>query len=40
MGQVQRPGTYEYPTSDPLNLLQAIAAAGGYTRLAAPGSAA
>lgn len=36
MGQVQRPGTYEYPTSDPLNLLQAIAAAGGYTRLAAP----
>ena len=36
MGQVQRPGTYEYPMSDPLNLLQAIAAAGGYTRLAAP----
>ncbi|MCX6000849.1 MAG: SLBB domain-containing protein, partial [Chloroflexi bacterium] len=35
MGQVQRPGTYEMPVTKPLNLLQAIATAGGYTRLAA-----
>jgi polysaccharide export outer membrane protein len=36
MGQVQRPGTYEFPDDGTLNLLQAIATAGGYTRLGAP----
>lgn len=36
MGQVQRPGTYEFPDNESLNLLQAIAMAGGYTRLGAP----
>jgi protein involved in polysaccharide export with SLBB domain len=36
MGQVQRPGTYEFPENDSLNLFQAIATAGGYTRLGAP----
>lgn len=36
MGQVQKPGTYEFPANEPVNLLQAIAIAGGYTRLAAP----
>jgi polysaccharide export outer membrane protein len=36
MGQVQRPGTYEFPADEPLNLLQGIAMAGGYTRMGAP----
>ena len=36
MGQVQRPGTYEFPSDEPLNLLQGIAMAGGYTRMGAP----
>lgn len=36
MGQVQRPGSYEFPSDEPLNLLQAIAMAGGYTRMSAP----
>ncbi len=36
MGQVQRPGTYEFPPDEPLNLLQGIAMAGGYTRMGAP----
>jgi protein involved in polysaccharide export with SLBB domain len=36
MGQVQRPGAYEFPSEDPLNLLQAIAMAGGFTRMGAP----
>jgi polysaccharide export outer membrane protein len=37
LGEVQRPGTYELPPEQSLNLLQAIAMAGGYTRLGAPG---
>lgn len=36
MGQVQRPGSLEILDGEPLNLLQAIAMAGGFTRLAAP----
>jgi polysaccharide export outer membrane protein len=36
MGQVQRPGPYEFPADEPLNLLQGIAMAGGYTRMGAP----
>ena len=36
MGQVQRPGTYEFPDEQSLNLLQGIAMAGGYTRMGAP----
>jgi len=36
MGQVQRPGTYEFPPDEPLNLLQGIAMAGGFTRMGAP----
>jgi protein involved in polysaccharide export with SLBB domain len=37
LGEVQRPGTYELPPEQSLNLLQAVAMAGGYTRLGAPG---
>jgi polysaccharide export outer membrane protein len=37
MGEVQRPGTFELPHDQVVNLLQAIAMAGGYTRLGAPG---
>ncbi len=33
LGQVQRPGTYEFPGDESINLLQAISMAGGYTRL-------
>ena len=36
LGQVQRPSTYEFPDNDRLNLFQAIAMAGSYTRLGAP----
>jgi polysaccharide export outer membrane protein len=36
LGQVQRPGSYEMPSDGSLNLLQAIAMAGGYTRIGAP----
>lgn len=36
MGQVQRPGTYEFPENEQLTLLQGIAMAGGYTRMSAP----
>jgi polysaccharide export outer membrane protein len=36
MGQVMRPGVYEIPSSERLNLLQAIAMAGGYTKIADP----
>jgi protein involved in polysaccharide export with SLBB domain len=36
MGQVQRPNTYDIPINTTVNLLEAIAAAGGFTRLAAP----
>src|SRR6185503_5788059 len=34
LGQVQRPGTYEIPNEESVTFLQAIAMAGGYTRLA------
>jgi polysaccharide export outer membrane protein len=33
LGQVQRPGTFELPGDETVNLLQAISMAGGYTRL-------
>jgi polysaccharide biosynthesis/export protein len=33
LGQVQRPGTYDLPGDEAVNLLQAISMAGGYTRL-------
>ena len=38
LGQVNRPGTYEMPDASPggVDLLEAIAMAGGYTRIAAP----
>lgn len=38
LGQVNRPGSYEMPESNPggIDLLEAIAMAGGYTRIAAP----
>ena len=34
LGQVQKPGSYEIPSEGAVTLLQAIAMAGGYTRLA------
>jgi polysaccharide export outer membrane protein len=34
LGQVQHPGTYEMPADDAVSLLQAVATAGGYTRIA------
>jgi polysaccharide export outer membrane protein len=34
LGQVQRPGTYEVPANERLDVLQAIGLAGGYTRSA------
>jgi protein involved in polysaccharide export with SLBB domain len=38
LGQVSRPGSYEMPDSSPggIDLLEAVAMAGGYTRIAAP----
>ena len=38
LGQVTRPGNFEMPESSPggIDLLEAIAMAGGYTRIAAP----
>ena len=38
LGQVGRPGSYDMPESSPggIDLLEAIALAGGYTRIAAP----
>jgi protein involved in polysaccharide export with SLBB domain len=38
LGQVSRPSSYEMPDSSPggIDLLEAIAMAGGYTRIAAP----
>jgi protein involved in polysaccharide export with SLBB domain len=38
LGQVQRPGTYRFPEQQNLDLLQVIGIAGGYTRLADPGT--
>ncbi len=37
LGQVQKPGSYEIPNEESITLLEAIAMAGGYTRLANPG---
>src|SRR5437868_8609820 len=38
LGQINRPGSYELPEGSPegIDLLEAIAVAGGYTRIAAP----
>jgi protein involved in polysaccharide export with SLBB domain len=38
LGQVNRPGSYEMPDGSPegVDILEAIAMAGGYTRIAAP----
>jgi polysaccharide export outer membrane protein len=38
LGQINRPGSYEMPEGSPdgVDLLEAIAMAGGYTRIAAP----
>jgi polysaccharide export outer membrane protein len=36
MGQVRSPGIYKFPANERLNLLQAIALAGGYTRIGEP----
>lgn len=38
LGQVNRPGSYEMPEGSPsgIDMLEAIAIAGGYTRIAAP----
>lgn len=38
LGQVNRPGSFEMPETSPggIDLLEAIAIAGGYTRIAAP----
>lgn len=34
LGQVKNPGTYDFPPNEELNLLEGVAMAGGYTRLA------
>ena len=36
LGEVQKPGTYDMPTDESVSLLQAIATAGGYTRIGNP----
>ena len=36
LGQVQHPGSFVFPQNQSVNLLEAIAIAGGYTRLGAP----
>jgi polysaccharide export outer membrane protein len=36
LGQVQRPGSFDFPPNESVNLLEALAIAGGYTRLSAP----
>src|SRR5437660_8769354 len=38
LGQINRPGSYEMPDGSPegIDLMEAIAIAGGYTRIAAP----
>ncbi|MDQ3624116.1 MAG: SLBB domain-containing protein, partial [Verrucomicrobiota bacterium] len=36
LGAVQRPGTYQFSDRDPLNVLQAVGLAGGYTEFADP----
>jgi protein involved in polysaccharide export with SLBB domain len=37
LGQVQKPGSYDFPDRERLSLLEAIGMAGGYTRIADPG---
>jgi polysaccharide export outer membrane protein len=37
LGQVRTPGVYLFPANERLNLLQAIALAGGYSRTGEPG---
>ena len=36
LGQVQKGGTFEFPNQGPLDLLQAIGLAGGYSKIANP----
>lgn len=36
MGEVQKPGSFEIPNEENVNLLQALALAGGYTRIGEP----
>ncbi|MFZ5806614.1 MAG: SLBB domain-containing protein [Verrucomicrobiota bacterium] len=36
LGEVQKPGSYEIPSKEAVNLLQAISIAGGFTHLANP----
>jgi polysaccharide export outer membrane protein len=36
LGEVQHPGSLDFPQNESVNLLEAIAMAGGYTRLGAP----
>lgn len=36
LGQVRNPGVYLFPSNESLNVLQAIAMAGGYTRIGQP----
>jgi polysaccharide biosynthesis/export protein len=36
LGQVQHPGNFDFPQNESVNLLEAIAMSGGYTRLGAP----
>lgn len=37
IGEVQKGGTFEFPNRGPLDLLQAIGLAGGYSKIANPG---
>jgi polysaccharide export outer membrane protein len=37
-GEVRSPGTHEFPAQEDLNLVQAIAMCGGYTKIANPGN--
>ena len=37
LGQVGRPGSYDMPDQESIDLLEAVAMAGGYTRIAEPG---
>ena len=36
LGEVQKPGSFEIPNEENVNLLQALALAGGYTRIGEP----
>lgn len=37
MGQVNRPGVYDIPSGEQIDLIRAIAMAGGFTKIASPG---